>query len=231
MAIQETAKAAGRAGGKYFSKLFGFFFLFVFIVIPLLYAITISVQAGSVEPGFSYIAPKLVAPVQQLEIQSEIAIVQEGTYVRTGHFFGDIWNFLTFYYFLIGSIYVIFKWNKVFYKIMPFTPWSSNDSNKMVNVVLAISVFIILQMIFLGALAAADPNLGYWEAVNTPFRAVKTFVQAFPFFIAEANSIIDWENNVTAETALINDTLVNMTNQSIINATLPDVSQGSYIIH
>ena len=217
MAYQEVVKSAGRVSGKWFGKLFGFFFIFIFIIIPILYAITISIQARSLEPGFSYIAPKIISPVQTLEQQSNIAIAQQGSYIRTGNFFGDIWKFIVFFWLLLGSIYVIYKWHKILYSIMPSTPFSNNTSAKMTNISLAIVTFLIIQIIFLGAMAAASETTSYWQEVNTPFRSVYAFGRAFPFFISEANSIMDSStSNIDINISNITEEIINTTESGVV---------------
>jgi len=200
-----------KVGGRTLGRFFSFFFLTIFIIVPLLYAITISVQAGDVRPGFMYIAPKIIAPVQTLNQQALLAIHQKGVYFSSGHLLHDIWSFLKYYWLLLMSLYIIYKWIKILYKFMPFSPFSNNSSAVMTNLVLSVSVFVFIQMIFLGYLANITPSMSYWDAVNLPFISVWHLILAFPYFIERANSLVSMGSNYTQSnvTIPINETIKN----------------------
>ncbi len=203
-----------RIGGRTLGRFFSFFFMTIFIIIPVLYAITLSIQSGSVQQGFMYIAPKIISPVQTLNQQSLMAIHQKGVYFSSGHLLSDIWHFIKYYWLLLMSLYIIYKWIKILYKVMPFSPFSNNSSAKMTNLTLAIISFIFIQMIFLGFLSTITPGLSYWSAVNLPFMAVYNLFLAFPYFIEKANSLINMSSNYTNLTAPMG------TNLTAINETI-----------
>lgn len=231
MAPIDTARTVGRFGGKYLGKIAGFFFLFIFIIIPILYAITISIQESDIGAGLSYLAPKLITPTLNLNEQSLLAIEQGGTYIKTGNFFGDVWNFIKYNWVLLGALYIIYRWIKVLFKVMPSTPYSNNKSAVMTNIALAVTIFIVIQMLFLGYMAADDPEIGYWDAVNTPFKAVYNFLRAFPYFISEATYIIDWNLSNNTINLTDNENLSNIINVNLSNETILNTSQGSLIIY
>ena len=214
-------------GGIGLAKIFGFFFTTIFIIIPILYAITISIQSGNIQSGVSYIAPKLITPVQTLNQQSLLAIHQNGVYVSTGNFLKDIFNFLKYYWLLLGSMYIIYRWIKTLYKLMPLSPFSNNSSAKMTNLFLAVFIFIFVQMLFLGYTATINPDLSYWTAINLPFRAVLSLLSAFPYLIDRANSIINFGDNST----MINITSnISNATHTLINHTTNNIS-SNFIIY
>lgn len=196
-------KGFGAFISKFFGKgvwgFFSFVFIILFIVLPLIFAVIVSVEQSDPMVGVKYIYPKIAVPFYQIQEQSLLAIEQGGVY-------GGFWSTISFYWLLIIPLFVVWKWNRVFYKILPKTPYSNNQSAEFTNIVLAISIFMVLQM-FLSLYHPQNDEPTQFSDIFTPYNAIYDFSRAVPLFIKEATVIIDSD----AKDLVSNETHLNYT--------------------
>lgn len=205
----QTIKKIGNLLFRGLGRYFKFTFFIIFLIIPLLYAIVISIQASDVQPGMEYFMPKLFGPLETIQEQSQEAIENQGVgKVDNKNAFLGIWSFIVFYWILLGGIWLYWKWIHLFSMIVAASPWSDKaDSFK--NYSIGIFVVTTLEIIYL--LATRDPSQNPWEIIKLPITIWWTFIQALPYFIQHANVAIG-ENagNITQEI------LTNSSNNTII---------------
>lgn len=186
----KTVSTAGRGVfSSGFLRIFRFFFLFIFLIIPLIYAIILSVQSQSIQPGVEYLGQKFLNPLMSLNNASLQIIKYKAAYISTGHLFSDIWAFILLYWNLLGSLYIIYRWIKLFSWLYGRSPFS-NESQKFVNNSLATLTFLVLTLLYLSLIANSVLKMSVQASWKIPFDATSNFFKAFPYLIKSANNII-----------------------------------------
>jgi len=185
-----------------FSKTISYIFIFIFIVIPILYAITLSVQDRNIKSGISYLAPKFLGPTKTLQEKSQQAIDNEGIYVRTEPIFRGMWGFIKDNIGILSALYISYLWISVLAGGWAWSPFS-NTSNWFINHSIGLIVFFLIQVILLLAIA---PIGARWDYSLMPFKAFYTFARATPYLIKPVAEISG--NAITENiTELINATV------------------------
>jgi len=170
-----------------FSKTIGYIFIFIFIVIPLLYAIILSVQDRNIKTGINYLSPKFLGPTQVLQEKSQQAIDNGGVYQRTEPIFRGMWCFIVDNWYVFSSIYIIYLWIWILSCTWARSPFS-NTSNFFINFSMGIIFFLLIQVIFLMATASVEER---WSQSIVPLKSFYTFARALPYFIQPIAEISD----------------------------------------
>ncbi len=185
----EIRRIGGSIFGRGFRKIFGFFFIFLFIIIPIMYAVILSIQQESITPGVMYLGSKFLNPLTTLNQASLAIIKNHATYISSGNFFGDIWRFLKLYWNILGSMYIIFSWIRIFGWIYGHSPLS-NDSQKFINYSLGFITFLTITFMYLALIAHSQLSMSVLDSWKIPITALKNFINSFPYMVSSANKIV-----------------------------------------
>ncbi len=189
--IQGTTTSVRRGiFSKSFGKLIGFFFMFIFLIIPLIYAIILSIQAQSIQPGVQYLGERFLDPLLVLNKASLQIVQNHAAFIRTGFFFKDIWHFIVLYWNFLGSLYIIYRWIKLLSWLYGRSPFS-NESQKFINSSLATLTFFALTFLYLSLIAGPTLHMSVQDSWKIPIDTFKNFFKAFPYMIKSANGIVN----------------------------------------
>lgn len=183
------SKFLGKSSVKFFRKIF----IFIFIVIPLLYAVVLTVQERDIGAGVEYFGPRLVEPIKEVNDNS-INFIENRENLSSWKIFVGIFN-------IISGFYVIFLWLWVFAWLWARSPLSDKSAG-FKNGMLAVMTYLTIQIIYF--LLVNPDGITDREALNLPFKAIGNLIKSMPF-------LIDYTHGLTQPIRTNNDTLINMT--------------------
>lgn len=155
----------------------------VFITIFFINAIMIGMQTKDPMQTLFTVGQELVFVTHEIHVQS-LEIINNGMYQPDDNFFSGIWkcistNAVFFYY-----IYMCFLWIKLLMFLYGWSPLS-NDSNKFINLVLAVITFFLIQSVFNLIWMEPLENQNRLDLALSPFVCFYDFARAIPIIFSE----------------------------------------------
>ena len=204
--------AAGKEGGSVIGKLMANWLFLLIIFILLINAVVIAIQQRSAWAGIQDLGSRFIYASNQLSKDSKQIILMQGIYnSKEGWAVGGFHTFLLLLS-LMNSFLTVFLWIQLIYKIIPFTPISNNADALMSNTLLAVSIFLIFQMLVISVTAGVNGEMKDMKTgvsiLMTPVTCYIDFAKATPYLLSPIVKNIDWvspKSNLTTN-YYINDT-------------------------
>lgn len=149
-----------------------------FILIFFINAIMMGLETKDATQTLKTLGSELVFVTQEIQSKS-LDIINNGMYTPEDNFFSGIWkciwtNALFFYY-----LYMVYLWLQLFMLGYAWSPLS-NDSNKFINLLLAIVTFLLLQSFFLLIFSEPLEGQSKMDLALAPVYCFYDFFRAIP---------------------------------------------------
>ncbi len=212
-AILKGARFAGTSLLRFRGVMF-FCFIFLFIIIIVINATVISIQERSLTPAVKEIGGRLFFTTHSLSENSKLVIEQEGVYDGSNGFLKGVWGVIKIYARFYIDIYSIYLWVQFLtFIVVHIFPLSGDSSRKFTNMILSLSIFFALQIIFLLVFQPLD--ISKMDALSMPFLAFKDFLFAIPYLISPVSGLVaqvtrgdELQNLTVGNVSQINQTLL-----------------------
>ena len=176
-----VATVAGKSGYGVISKIKYFLLFFIFFIM-IMNAVIISVQNRDLGEGVQYLGKEFLLSTERLGELSQNVIDEEGIWSNSNGFFKNIWHVICYFWNVFKYLIIIYFWLKVLsWFILKIGIW--DDSKTSVAFELAILIFILTQMLFVGFYTD--------KPIMTPILCFWQFIKSVPFVFKPIMNITD----------------------------------------
>jgi hypothetical protein len=186
-----VAEKAGSSGFFSLIKyLFKFSFTYFFIIFLLINAIFIGVHEKSIVTPIKDLGNRFLLITNEINNLSLEIINNKGISYEGNTFFSNLWSFISTNINLLTNLWMFYLWIKLFTFLYGYSPFS-NESNKFINIALALVTIFITQAIGILIFTVATVSTTKAQQLLIPFTAFYNLFNAFPYIFSSVNKIFE----------------------------------------